>query len=82
MREHLELYDAVQAEPDPGAREELMREFLSVSQERFYAMGVSLSPTGYGIVADDFHNVPGSMPSSGNYNDPGPTNPEQYFIEE
>ncbi|MFD6950551.1 ABC transporter substrate-binding protein [Nocardiopsis sp. TSRI0078] len=82
VRDHLELYDAVQAEPDPEARIELMREFLAVSQEQFYAMGVSLSPPGYGIVANHFHNVPESMYSSGNYNDPGPTNPEQYFIEE
>ncbi|WP_017573215.1 ABC transporter substrate-binding protein [Nocardiopsis halotolerans] len=82
VRAHLELYDAVQAEPDPEARIGLMRDFLAVSQEQFYAMGISLSPTGYGIVADHFHNVPESMPSSGNYNDPGPTNPEQYFIEE
>ncbi|OOC56078.1 MULTISPECIES: ABC transporter substrate-binding protein [Nocardiopsis] len=82
VREHLEMYDAVQAEPDTEARNELMREFLSVTQEQFYAMGISLSPPGYGIVANHFHNVPDSMYSSGNYNDPGPTNPEQYFIEE
>ncbi len=82
VREHLEMYDAIQEEPDPEAREELMHDFLAVTQEQFYAIGISLSPPGYGIVADTFHNVPDSMYSSGNYNDPGPTNPEQYFIEE
>ncbi|WP_285734639.1 ABC transporter substrate-binding protein [Nocardiopsis sp. ATB16-24] len=80
--EHLEMYDAIKQEPDPAAREELMHDFLALTQEQFYAMGISLSPPGYGIVANDFHNVPETMYSSGNYNDPGPTNPEQYFIEE
>lgn len=80
--EHLRMYDAIKQEPDPSAREELMHDFLALTQERFYAMGISLSPPGYGIVANDFHNVPETMYSSGNYNDPGPTNPEQYFIEE
>nr|WP_239648094.1 ABC transporter substrate-binding protein [Nocardiopsis ganjiahuensis] len=82
VREHMEMYDAVEAEADPELRLELMEELLAVSQEQFYAMGISLSPTGYGIVADDFRNVPDSMPSSSVYNDPGPTNPEQYFIEQ
>lgn len=80
--EHLRMYDAIKQEPDPSAREELMHDFLALTQEQFYAMGISLSPPGYGIVANDFHNVPETMYSSGNYNDPGPTNPEQYFIEE
>lgn len=82
VKEHLEMYEAVEGEPDPELRDELMADFLSVSQERFYAIGISLTPPGYGIVADHFHNVPESMPSSSVYNDPGPTNPEQYFIEE
>ncbi|HJE60627.1 MAG TPA: ABC transporter substrate-binding protein, partial [Nocardiopsis listeri] len=82
VKEHLEMYRAVEGEPDPDLRDELMADFLSVSQERFYAIGISLTPPGYGIVADHFHNVPESMPSSSVYNDPGPTNPEQYFIEE
>ncbi|WP_121181535.1 ABC transporter substrate-binding protein [Nocardiopsis sp. Huas11] len=81
VRDHMAMYDAIQGEADPERRLELMEDFLAVSQEQFYAMGISLTPTSYGIVADDFRNVPDSMPSSAVYNDPGPTNPEQYFIE-
>ncbi|WP_017616304.1 ABC transporter substrate-binding protein [Nocardiopsis salina] len=81
VREQLAIYDEVKAEPDPERQEELMHDLLEISQEQFYAIGVSLPPPSYGIVADDFHNVPGSMPSSSIYNDPGPSNPEQYFIE-
>ncbi|MDA0563133.1 ABC transporter substrate-binding protein [Streptomonospora sp. S1-112] len=80
VREHLEIYDELLAEPDPQAREEKMRELLEVSQERFYAIGINLTPPGYGIVAEDFRNVPETMPEAAVYNTPGPTNPEQYFI--
>ena len=59
-----------------------MKDFLDVSQEQFYAMGISLTQVGHGIVGDHFRNVPDSMPSSTVYNDPGPTNPEQYWIEQ
>ncbi|GAA1113352.1 ABC transporter substrate-binding protein [Nocardiopsis metallicus] len=82
VQDHMAMYDAIQGESDPDVRIELMKEFLAESQEQFYAMGISLTPPGYGIVANDFRNVPASMPSSSVYNDPGPTNPEQYFIEE
>jgi peptide/nickel transport system substrate-binding protein len=82
VQDHMAMYDAIQAEPDPDRRLELMEDFLAVSQEQFYAMGIGLTPTGYGIVADGFRNVPDSMFSSAVYNDPGPTNPEQYFIEQ
>ncbi|RNL83046.1 ABC transporter substrate-binding protein [Halostreptopolyspora alba] len=81
VKEQLRLYDELQAEPDEDAQDEIMNEILQISQEQFYAMGISLTPSGYGIVSDDFHNVPESMPSAGIYNDPAPTNPEQYFVE-
>ena len=82
VKDHMEMYDEIQGEADPDRRIELMEDFLTVSQEQFYAMGISLTQTGYGIVGNHFHNVPDSMPSSAVYNDPGPTNPEQYWIEE
>ncbi|QVQ55012.1 ABC transporter substrate-binding protein [Spiractinospora alimapuensis] len=81
VRAQLEIYDEVQGEADEEAQIELMREFMEEAKEQFYAIGISLTPNGYGIVANDFHNVPDSMPTSSIYNDPGPTNPEQYFIE-
>jgi peptide/nickel transport system substrate-binding protein len=38
-------------------------------------------PTGYGIVRDDFHNVPEEMPESFDFATPGGSSPCQYFIE-
>jgi peptide/nickel transport system substrate-binding protein len=41
---------------------------------------VSAVANGYGIVRNDFHNVPKSMPNSYIYPNPGPCNPEQFYI--
>jgi peptide/nickel transport system substrate-binding protein len=41
--------------------------------------GVSLVEAGYGIVKNNFHNVP-AMISAARYPNPGPANPEQFFI--
>ncbi|MDS1272408.1 ABC transporter substrate-binding protein [Lipingzhangella sp. LS1_29] len=81
VQDHLEIYDEIQAEPDPDARDALVEEMLAESQEQFYAVGISLPQPGYGIVATDFHNVPASLPESSIYNTPAPANPEQFFIE-
>jgi peptide/nickel transport system substrate-binding protein len=79
-RRQMDLYDRVQATPDQAQQYDLMRQVVTIAREQFWAMGIGLSPPAYGIVGNDFHNVPESMPSASNYNDPGPTNPEQYFL--
>ncbi|GAA4891097.1 ABC transporter substrate-binding protein [Streptomonospora salina] len=82
IKDHLEMYDELQAEPDPSKREELMVDFLAESRERFYAMGIGLTQPGYGIVSTDFRNVPEQLPEASVYNTPAPANPEQFFIEQ
>jgi peptide/nickel transport system substrate-binding protein len=76
----MELYQELQASP-PERHEELMREILEIAAEEFYIVGISLPSPGYGIVRNNFHNVPESMPDAWLYPNPAPTNPEQYFIE-
>ncbi|QBI53031.1 ABC transporter substrate-binding protein [Streptomonospora litoralis] len=82
VKDHIEMYEQVIAETDPQRRNELFADFLAQSQEQFYAMGISLPQPGYGIVADNFRNVPDSLPEASVYNTPAPANPEQFFIEE
>jgi peptide/nickel transport system substrate-binding protein len=80
VQAHLEMYEELEAEPTEEARIEKMHEILDESAEQFYAIGISLSPPGYGIVRNDFGNVPDTIIEAAVYNTPGPTNPEQYFI--
>jgi peptide/nickel transport system substrate-binding protein len=77
----MELYRQLQASP-PDAQADLMRQILDIAAEEFYVIGVSLPAPGYGIVRNNFHNVPASMPDAWLYPSPAPTNPEQYFIDQ
>lgn len=79
-RRQMELYDQVKQSSDPARQEELMREILQIAKEQFYLIGVVLPANGYGIVKNNFHNVPATMFSDGSvWINPAPTNPEQFF---
>jgi peptide/nickel transport system substrate-binding protein len=76
----MELYDQVKDTPDEAEQDALMRQILDLNAEMFPVIGISLVPPGYGVVRNNFHNVPSLIPVSPVYHNPGPTNPEQYFI--
>jgi peptide/nickel transport system substrate-binding protein len=77
----MELYDMIKGTADAEEQAEYMRELLQIAKEEFYVMGVALPGDGYGIVKNNFHNVPESMPGSWQYVNPGPTNTCQYYID-
>lgn len=82
VREQLDLWDQIRVTPEEEERDALMKEILSICAEELLTIGISLSPPGYGIVKNNFHNVPKSMPQSDVCRTPGLTNPEQYFIDD
>lgn len=75
----MELYSQLEATGDPERQAELMREILDIAVEEFYTMGISTEGDRFGIVKNDFRNVPDTMFFSYRWPAPGPTNPEQYF---
>ncbi|MEZ4861677.1 MAG: ABC transporter substrate-binding protein [Caldilineaceae bacterium] len=81
VKHQMELYDQIKATGDYQQQLELMKEILAIAKDEFYVIGVSTSPPGYGIVRNNFHNVPESLPGSWQYPDPAPTNPEQYWMD-
>lgn len=80
VQRQMELYDQILASGDQAKQNELMHEILDIARDQFYIIGVSSTPPGYGIVKNNFHNVPESMPGSWQYPTPAPTQPEQYWI--
>ena len=80
-RRQMELYGQVRRTTDNDERGRLIKEILQIAKEEFWAIGTVLPTSGYGIVANNFHNVPESMPEAYLYPTPGPSKPEQYFIE-
>jgi len=80
-RKQCELFWQFARTPDAAERDELFRQILQIAQEQFYVIGTLRVPTGYGIVRNDFHNVPAEMPESYDFATPGGSSPCQYFIE-
>ncbi|HYH13114.1 MAG TPA: ABC transporter substrate-binding protein, partial [Thermomicrobiales bacterium] len=80
-RRQMELYDELNATSDTVEQEALMKEILTIAEEEFYCMGLVLPGPGYGIVKNTMHNVPATMPDAFLYPTPGPTNPEQYYLD-
>lgn len=81
VKQQMELYNQITVTGDPDAQAELMMRILDIAADQFYVIGVSLPPSGYGIVKNNFHNVPTSFPNAYAYPTPAPTNPSQYFID-
>ena len=82
VKRQMELYEQVKATADPDVQTELMNEIIDIAIDRFWAIGISLDTGQYGVVKNNFHNVPLAMPESWNYPDPFPTNPSTYWIEQ
>ncbi|MEV0385869.1 ABC transporter substrate-binding protein [Nonomuraea sp. NPDC050643] len=78
VREQLEAFTAMRTEPDINKALEHAKKVVRISKDQFYAIGISSHPDEYGIVSNDFKNVPDSM--SVCPVNPGPTQPEQYSI--
>jgi ABC-type transport system substrate-binding protein len=81
VKRQMELYDELQATADADRQRELMMEIHEIAKEFFYHIGIATQPPGYGVVKNNFRNVPESMPQAGLYPNPAPTRPEQYFIQ-
>lgn len=82
VKQQLDLYEQALKTVDEDERREIYGQVLEIAKEQFYVIGTIALSKGYGVVSNDFHNVPESMPSSNSYGTPGPTRPEQYYIAE
>ena len=81
IQQQMELYDEIEASPDPAVQTELFNELLAIAQENYNAIGISLPAPGYGIKKVNLKNVMASMPSAWLYPTPAPSLPEQYYFE-
>jgi ABC-type transport system substrate-binding protein len=81
VRRQMAIYDTIRMEPDPDKQQSLMVDLLESAAEEFWVIGVALPVGTFGLVKNDFHNVPKSMIASWRYPTPGPSSPEQYFVD-
>lgn len=80
-RKQMDLYRQLEATVDPDEQARLMNEILDIAADEFYMIGINLMQEGYGIVKNNFRNVPQSMVDAFLILTPAPTNPSQYFLE-
>jgi len=74
-----ELWDELKVTADEARQVELMNEILDIAAEQFYMMGISTPVPSFGIVKDDFCNVPDTMIGTWLWPDPAPTNTFTYY---
>lgn len=82
VKRQMEIYDQIKSTGDAAEQIALMKELLAIAKDQFYLISLTSAPPGYGIVKNNFHNVPAMMPGAWQYPTPAPTNPEQYWIEQ
>ena len=80
VRRQMDAYRELLASADPAERQALMAEIIRIGAERVNIIGITLPPDGYGIVRNNFRNVPPRMPASWSYPTPGPVQTSQFFI--
>jgi ABC-type transport system substrate-binding protein len=80
-KRQMELYRELTLTADKATQRELFREILAIAKEEFYVIGTVLQEENYGIVANNFHNVPEPIPEAYLYLTPAPAHPEQFFIQ-
>jgi peptide/nickel transport system substrate-binding protein len=82
VKKQKELYDQIKATADLDKQVELMSEIIDIAIDRFWTIGISLDTGQFGVVRNNYFNVPLAMPESWNYPDPFPTNTCTYWIKE
>jgi peptide/nickel transport system substrate-binding protein len=78
VRQQYELYDQIKQSSDYDKQSMLMNRILDISADLFHSIGICLPARGYGIVKNNFHNVPDPMPAG--WFNPGSSHPEQFFM--
>lgn len=76
------LYDELGITVDPARQAEIVTEIVDIAAEQFWVMGITKYYKGYGIVKDNFHNVPETLWQWHVSSAPAQTRPEQYFIQD
>ncbi|MCG8351249.1 MAG: ABC transporter substrate-binding protein [Chloroflexales bacterium] len=75
------LYDQIKITANPEKQDALMNQILDIAEEQFWSIGTISWPPSYGIVKNNFKNVPTTMFEASVWPNPGPTDPEQYYIQ-
>jgi peptide/nickel transport system substrate-binding protein len=80
VKKQWELYETIQATPDVAKQKELYKQVLDIAADNFWCMAIMHYYKGYGIVKNNFKNVPKKLYDWHLCNAPAQTMPEQYYF--
>ncbi|MDR1902860.1 MAG: ABC transporter substrate-binding protein [Treponema sp.] len=81
VKRSMDIYNEIKRTGDTEEQIKLMQQILEIAADQFYTIGILWDANGYGIVKNNFKNVPPVMPFSWEYPHPGPENPCQFYID-
>lgn len=81
VKRQLKLFASMTREGNPAKQLEIMKQVLQIAADQFYHLGISTEADGYGVVKNNFHNVPEWMFYSYAWPSPVASNSNQYFLE-
>jgi peptide/nickel transport system substrate-binding protein len=79
-KQQMELYNQLRAEGDPAKRMDLMKQILTLGQENFPVIGVSLPGDAYYIAKNDMRNIPDTLFQAYLFPTPAPYDPFQWYF--
>ncbi|MBD8065835.1 ABC transporter substrate-binding protein [Devosia sp. PTR5] len=79
-KQQMDLYTQLRGEGDPDKRAELMTQILTIGQENFPVIGVSLPGDTYYIARNNLKNVPDTMFQAYLFPTPAPYDPFQWYF--
>jgi peptide/nickel transport system substrate-binding protein len=79
-KQQMDLYNQLRGEGDETKRADLMKEILTIAQENFPVVGVSLPADTYYIAKNNLRNVPETMFQAYLFPTPAPYDPFQWYF--
>jgi peptide/nickel transport system substrate-binding protein len=76
----IELFDLIKQTADQDQQNTYMTEILDIAAEELWVIGISTPQPSYGIVKNNFFNVPTVMPLAWEWPTPAPANPFTFFF--
>ena len=76
----IELFNQIKQTADQDEQNALMSEILDIAAEQFWTIGISTPVPSYGLVKNNFFNVPEAMPLSWEWPTPAPANPFTFYF--
>lgn len=78
-KKQIDLYRQLLGTGDEKKQADLMKQILQIAADQFWVIGLALPVKGYGIVRNDFFNLPDKQLGAWLFPDPGPFNPPSFF---